>query len=70
MGRRRIGRTRIALQISDRRSCRYGGIMATETFIVRVLEANRITIPQEYVEVLKLKKGDKVRVSVEKVGVK
>jgi bifunctional DNA-binding transcriptional regulator/antitoxin component of YhaV-PrlF toxin-antitoxin module len=44
--------------------------MATETFIVRVLEANRITIPQEYVEVLKLKKGDKVRVSVEKVGVK
>lgn len=41
--------------------------MAQESFIVKVLEANRITIPQEYIEVLKLKKGDKVRVSVERV---
>jgi bifunctional DNA-binding transcriptional regulator/antitoxin component of YhaV-PrlF toxin-antitoxin module len=38
-----------------------------ETFIVRVLEANRITIPMEYAEVLNLKKGQKVRITIEVV---
>lgn len=38
-----------------------------ESFIVRILEANRITIPMEYVEVLNLSKGQKVRVTIEVV---
>ncbi len=35
--------------------------------IAKMQALNRIAIPKDYVEVLKLKEGDKVRVTVEKV---
>jgi bifunctional DNA-binding transcriptional regulator/antitoxin component of YhaV-PrlF toxin-antitoxin module len=38
-----------------------------ETFTVKLQGQNRIVIPQAQAEILKLKKGDKLRVSVEKV---
>lgn len=41
--------------------------MSTETFKVRVIGENRITIPEEYVAVLKIKKGDIVKVTIETV---
>ena len=41
----------------------------TETFIVKMQAQNRIAVPIEYVEVMKLKEGDKVRVILEKVKV-
>ena len=40
-----------------------------ETFVVKLQRQNRIVIPQGNAEILKLKKGDKLRVSVEKVRV-
>ena len=44
-----------------------GFSMATETFIVKMQEQNRIAIPKQYIEILKLKKDDKVRIIIEKV---
>ena len=41
--------------------------MTTETFKTRVIESNRITIPEEYVSSLKVKKGDIVKVTIETV---
>jgi len=41
--------------------------MATETFKTRVIDSNRITIPEESVELLKVKKGDIVKVTIETV---
>lgn len=38
-----------------------------ETFVVEVQEQKRIAIPKVIYDLMKLKKGDKVRVSVEKV---
>ena len=38
-----------------------------ETFIAEVIADNRITIPKEYAEVLKLRKGQKVRITIKKV---
>lgn len=38
-----------------------------ETFVVKLQRQNRIVIPQANAEILRLKKGDKLRVSVEKV---
>ena len=37
-----------------------------ETFIARVGVLNRITIPKNIVEILKIKPGDRVRVQIEK----
>ncbi len=39
----------------------------TESFIATVLEDNRVTIPKDTADVIKIKKGDKVRVIIEKV---
>ena len=39
----------------------------TETFICKLQAKNRVAIPVAYVETMKLKQGDKVRVSIEKV---
>jgi bifunctional DNA-binding transcriptional regulator/antitoxin component of YhaV-PrlF toxin-antitoxin module len=41
--------------------------MATETFKTRIIDSNRITIPEESVELLKVKKGDIVKVTIETV---
>ena len=41
--------------------------MASETFKTRVINSNRITIPEEYATTLKLKVGDIVKVTIEKV---
>ena len=41
--------------------------MATESFKTRVIDSNRITIPEEYVASLKVKKGDIVKVTIETV---
>ena len=38
-----------------------------EQFIAELIESNRVTVPAEIVEVLKVKKGDKLRFTVEKV---
>ena len=39
----------------------------TETFIAVVLEDNRVTIPLATAEVIKIKKGSKVRIIIERV---
>jgi len=39
----------------------------TETFIAKIQAQGRIVIPILYMETLKVKEGDKVRVSIEKV---
>ena len=41
--------------------------MATETFKTRIIDSNRITIPEESVELLKVRKGDIVKVTIETV---
>jgi bifunctional DNA-binding transcriptional regulator/antitoxin component of YhaV-PrlF toxin-antitoxin module len=41
--------------------------MGTETFKTRVIDSNRITIPEEAVELLKVRKGDIVKVTIETV---
>ena len=41
--------------------------MIKETFVVRLQAQNRIVIPEAIAELLGLKKGEKLRVSVEKV---
>ncbi len=38
-----------------------------DTFITKLQEQNRIAVPLAYVETLRLRKGDKVRVSIERV---
>lgn len=38
-----------------------------ETFIAKFQKQKRIAIPQNYVELLKLKAGDKLRITIEKV---
>lgn len=38
-----------------------------EMFLVKLQEQNRIVIPQAVAEVLKVKKGDKIRITAEKV---
>ena len=43
--------------------------MHAETFKTRVIDSNRITIPEEYVASLKVKKGDIVKVTIERVKV-
>ena len=45
----------------------YVGYMAIESFKTRVIDSNRITIPEEYVASLKVKKGDIVKVTIETV---
>ena len=42
--------------------------MDTETFLTDIIALNRITIKKEVMEVLKLKEGDRVRITVERVG--
>ena len=39
----------------------------TETFYADIIALNRVTIAKLVMEVLKLKEGDKVRVTIEKV---
>ena len=39
----------------------------TETFLATVLEDNRLTIPKDTAEVIKIKKGSKVRITIEMV---
>lgn len=39
----------------------------TETFIGRLQVKNRVVIPPNYITVLKLKQGDKIRVTIEKI---
>jgi len=41
--------------------------MDTETFLTDIIALNRITIKKEVMEVLKLKEGDRVRITVERV---
>jgi len=41
--------------------------MATETFLTDIIALNRVTIKKEVMEVLKLKEGDRVRVTIERV---
>ena len=45
----------------------YGYKNSEEMFIVKLQEQNRIVIPQPIAELLKAKKGDKLRISVENV---
>ena len=40
-----------------------------ETFIVRVQEQNRLVIPKVIYDIMKLKRGDRIRISIEKVKV-
>lgn len=42
-------------------------MMQTETFLTDIIALNRITIRKEVMEILKLKEGDRVRVTIEKV---
>jgi bifunctional DNA-binding transcriptional regulator/antitoxin component of YhaV-PrlF toxin-antitoxin module len=37
-----------------------------ETFVIRVIDNNRITIPQEVVDLMKLKKGDLIRCTIDR----
>jgi hypothetical protein len=39
----------------------------TETFIAKVVGENRISIPQLVIDTMKIEKGQKVRVTIEKV---
>lgn len=39
----------------------------TESFIATVLEDNRVTIPKDTAEVIRIKKGSKVRIVIERV---
>jgi AbrB family looped-hinge helix DNA binding protein len=41
--------------------------MMTETFVGEIIESGRVTIPETIRDLLNLCKGDKVRVTVEKV---
>ena len=41
--------------------------MATETFLTDIIGKSRVTIKKEVMEILKLKEGDRVRVTIEKV---
>jgi bifunctional DNA-binding transcriptional regulator/antitoxin component of YhaV-PrlF toxin-antitoxin module len=41
--------------------------MAQESFLTDIIALNRVTIKKEVMEVLKLKEGDRVRITIEKV---
>lgn len=41
--------------------------MKTEAFLAKIIALNRITIKKEVMEILKLKEGDMVRVTIAKV---
>ena len=41
--------------------------MAQEPFLTDIIALNRVTIKKEVMEVLKLKEGDRVRITIEKV---
>ena len=43
------------------------GKSMTEIFLATVLEDNRITIPKDTADVVKIKKGSKVRITIERV---
>ncbi len=59
----RIAKESLTLQ---ERKVIWVGLM-TETFIAKIQAQNRIVIPILYVEALKVREGDKVRISIEKV---